>query len=77
MFSCVITAMQYKVVMMTHTMTYINWAAWWLSFFGYFFFAYVYGIISNDLWYGVVEFDFPQVSAQYSTYSYAIISCLW
>lgn len=60
MFSVVITAMQYKVVMMTHTMTYINWLVWWLSFCGYFFFSYIYSFISNGLWYGVVEFDFPQ-----------------
>ena len=66
-FSVLIFAMQYKVVLMSHSMTYINWAVWVLSFLGYFFFCYIYGEASTTSdWYGVVNFDFPLVSHLYS-----------
>ena len=37
-------------MMMTTTRTWINWAMWGLSFFGYFAFTFVYGVSADIDW---------------------------
>lgn len=61
-FTTVIVAMQYKVMLMTKSITWINWTVWWLSFLGYLFFVYVYGLVPTIAdWYHVVNFSFGTV----------------
>jgi len=61
--SVIVVSMQIKVVLMSHTMNWINWAMIVISMMGYVFFCYVYGLVpSIEDWYHVLEFSFNTVS---------------
>ncbi len=51
MYTCIIVAMQYKVVAMSITPNYIFWLVWTLSILGYFLFIYLYGLFPSLDWY--------------------------
>jgi hypothetical protein len=53
LYTVIVVAMQYKVMLMTHTRTWINWTLWILSFIGYFLFTYVYGAFDSIDWYTI------------------------
>ena len=62
-FSVLVCIMQYKIILMTNTMTCINWSLWWLSLIGYYLFCFVYGYFpSSSDWWHLTNFVFPLVS---------------
>eukprot|EP01038_Epipyxis_sp_PR26KG_P011224 gene11224-15064_t len=60
LYTCSVVAMQYKIVMMTYSRTSIFWFLWVLSFFGYFFFSYLFGLSSSLDWFNVIPLTFGQ-----------------
>ena len=63
-FTVLVLAMQYKIIMMTNTLTYINWGLWWISILGYLLFTWVYGLIPGidyNAWYHTVNFSFQTI----------------
>jgi phospholipid-translocating P-type ATPase (flippase) len=54
MYTIIVFAMQYKAISMTRTRTSIFWASIAISMFGYFLFAYLYGVVDATLWYNVM-----------------------
>ena len=62
-FTVLVCCMQYKVAMMTCSPTYINWILWVLSFIGYFFFSWAYGMFPTvEDWYYITNFSMGLVS---------------
>lgn len=60
MYTCIIVAMQYKVVAMSITPNFIFWSVWWLSFMGYFFFIWLYGLFPELTWFNTVSLTLNQ-----------------
>lgn len=60
LYSCAMISMQFKIVAMTTTPNIIFWTLWFLSFGGYFFFTYLYGLFDNLDWYNVVPLAMGQ-----------------
>jgi magnesium-transporting ATPase (P-type) len=59
-YSVAVVAMQYKVVAMCCTPNYIFWFLWVISFMGYVFFTYLYGLSPSLDWYNTVPLAFSQ-----------------
>eukprot|EP00981_Chlorochromonas_danica_P009358 scaffold2636_cov176-Ochromonas_danica.AAC.12 len=59
-YTTIIVAMQYKVVVMSVTPNFIFWAVWILSFCGYFLFIWLYGVFPSVDWFNVTPLAFNQ-----------------
>jgi magnesium-transporting ATPase (P-type) len=59
-YSVAVVAMQIKVVSMHSTPNIIFWGLWVLSFVGYFFFSFLYGLSPSLDWYNTVPLAFSQ-----------------
>ncbi len=60
LYTCAVVSMQCKVVMMSSTPNIIFWSLWFLSYAGYFFFTYVYGLVPSLDWFNVVPLAMGQ-----------------
>ncbi len=54
-YTTIVICMQVKVLAITDSRTLINWAMVVVSMAGYLFFAYAFGLIGNDNWYGTLQ----------------------
>jgi magnesium-transporting ATPase (P-type) len=59
-YTCAVVSMQLKIAAMTTTPNVIFWSLWFLSYAGYFFFTYVYGLVPTVDWFNVVPLSFSQ-----------------